>query len=179
MKKIKILLPLIVIVALLLTTVPMSAASTQTPVSATEYVCLKTPGKTWMEGDILHVRGQINENVVVANGQVWGINYATIDYNVNTKTGQIVVTAKAEFVPLEADGGYIGTGFFRFFGPGNKLFIVAGNLRGYGVFTGQSIHLKNVIDIGPTDPAGPGYCAGHGQYFDTDIWDGYILIAGG
>ena len=179
MKKIKILLPLIVAAALLLTTGLVSAASTQTPVSAIEYVCLQAPGVTWMEGDILHVRGQINENVIVSNGQVWGINHATIDYNVNTKTGQIVVTAKADFVPLDADGGYTGTGFFRFFGPGNNPFIVAGNLHGYGALAGQSIHLKNVMPIGPTDPAGPDYCAGHGQYFDTDIWDGYILIAGG
>ena len=176
MKKIRVLLP--VIVALLITTVLVSAASTQTPVSATEYVCLKTPGNMWMEGDILHVRGQINENVIVANGQVWGINHATISYNVNTNTGQIVVTAKADFVPLDADGGYTGTGFFRFFGPGNNPFIVAGNLQGYGVFEGQSIHLKNVLPIGPTDPAGAEYCAGHGQYFDTDLWDGYILISG-
>ena len=115
MKKLKFLLPLFVIVPILLTTVLASAASTQTPVSATEYVCLKAPGDTWMEGDILHVRGQVNENVIVANGQVWGINRATIDYNVNTKTGQIVVTAKADFVPLDTNGGYVGTGFFRFF----------------------------------------------------------------
>ena len=178
MKKIKILLPLILITVLLLTTIPVSAISTQTPISVTEYVCLKTPGKMWMEGDILHARGQINENVVVANGQVWGINTASIDYNVNTKTGQIVVAAKADFVPLGADGGYIGTGFFRFFGPGNNPFIVASNLQGYGAFAGQSIHVKNVMSIGPTDPAGEDYCAGHGQYFDTDLWDGYIQTSG-
>lgn len=154
MKKIKILLPLIVIAALFLAVLPAGATSSKTPISVIEYVCLNTPGTTWMDGGILHVRGQINENVVVTNGQVWGINYATIDYNVNTKTGQIVVNAKANFVPLGADDGYIGTGFFRFFGPGNNLFIVASNLRGYGAFAGQSIHVKNVTPIGPTDPAG-------------------------
>ena len=178
MKKIKILLPLIVITVLLLTVIPGSAASTKTPISVTEYICLNTPGTTWMDGDILHVRGQINENIVVTNEQVWGINTASINYNVNTKTGQIAVTAKADFVPLGADGGYIGTGFFRFFGSGNNPFIVASNLRGYGEFAGQSVHVKNVMSIGPTDPAGEGYCAGHGQYFDTDLWDGYIQTSG-
>lgn len=179
MKKIKLLWPLIMIAALLLTALPASAESTRTPVNATEYVCVKAPGDTWMEGDVLHVRGQINENVVVTNGQVWGINYASIDYSVNLKTGQIVVAvAKADFVPLGVDGGYAGTGFFRFFGPGNKPFIVAGDLQGYGALKGQSIHPKDVIDLGPTDPAGPTYCAGHGQYFDIDIWHGYILTSG-
>lgn len=178
MKKMKVLLPLIVVAALLLAAVPASAGSTQTPVSVTEYVCLKSPGEMWMEGDILHVRGQINENVIVASGQVWGINTASIDYNVNTKTGQIVVNAQADFVPLGADGGYAGAAFFRFFGAGNNPFMVAGVLKGYGAFTGQFIHVKNVMPIGPTDPAGADYCAGHGQYFDTDLWDGYILTTG-
>ena len=178
MKKMKVLLPLIVVAALLLAAVPASAGSTQTPVSVTEYVCLKSPGEMWMEGDILHVRGQINENVIVASGQVWGINTASIDYNVNTKTGQIVVNAQADFVPLGADGGYAGAAFFRFFGSGSNPFIVAGVLKGYGAFTGQFIHVKNVMPIGPTDPAGADYCAGHGQYFDTDLWDGYILTTG-
>lgn len=178
MKKMKVLLPLIVIAALMLTVIPVGATSTKTPISVTEYVCLNTPGATWMEGDILHVRGQVNENVIVANGDVWGINYATIDYNVNTKTGQIVVHAKADFVPLGADGGYAGAAFFRFFGSGSNPFIVAGVLKGYGAFTGQFIHVKNVMPIGPTDPAGADYCAGHGFYFDTDLWDGYILTSG-
>jgi hypothetical protein len=180
MKKIKILLPLIVIAALLLTVIPASAESIRTPVNAIEYVCLNTPGDAWMDGNVYHVRGQVNETVVVANGQVWGINTASIDFNYNLKTGQIVVAvAKADFVPLGADGGYTGTGFFRFFGSGSNPVIGVGVFQGYGALKGQSIHLADMMPLGPTDPAGATYCEGHGQYFDTTLWKGYILTPGG
>ncbi len=179
MKKIKLVLPLIVIAALLLTVIPASAEAIRTPINAIEYVCLNTPGNAWMEGNVYHVRGQINENVVVANGQVWGINTASIDFNYNLKTGQIVVAAKADFVPLSADGGYTGTGFFRFFGAGNNPIIGVSIFQGYGALKEQSIHLADMMPLGPTDPAGVTYCAGHGSYFDTTVWKGYILDAGG
>jgi hypothetical protein len=179
MKKIKILLPLIVIAALLLTVLPASAQSTRTLVNAIEYVCLNTPGNTWLEGNVYHVRGQVNENVVVSNGQVWGINTASIDFDYNLKTGQIVVRAKADFAPFSADGGYSGVGFFRFFGAGNNPIIGVSVFQGYGSFKGQSIHLADMIPLGPTDPAGVTYCASHGSYFDTTLWKGYILDSGG
>jgi hypothetical protein len=179
MKKIKFLLPLIVIAAFLLTVLPASAESTRTPVNAVEYVCLNTPGNAWMEGNVYHVRGQVNENVVVANGQVWGINTASINFDYNLKTGQIVVAAKADFAPLGADGGYNGTGFFRFFGAGNNPIIGVSVFLGYGAFKGQSIHMADMMPLGPANPAGVIYCAGHGSYFDTTLWKGYILDSGG
>ena len=179
MKTVKLLLPLTVIAALLLTVLPASAQSTRTPIQATEYVCLHTPGTAWMEGNVYHVRGQVNENVVVAAGQIWGINTAIINFDYNLKTGQIVVQAKADFVPLGAAGGYAGTGFFRFFGAGNNPIIGVGVFQGYGALQGQSIHLAGMLPLGPTDPMGPSYCAGHGAYFDTTLWKGYVLVAGG
>lgn len=179
MKKTKLVLPLIVIAALLLTVLPASAESTRTPVNAIEYVCLNTPGNAWMEGNVYHVRGQVNENVVVSNGQVWGINTASIDFDYNLKTGQIVVRAAADFVPLGADGGYSGIGFFRFFGAGNNPIIGVAAFQGYGTLKGQSIHLADMVPLGPTDPAGATYCENHGAYFDTTLWAGYILDSGG
>jgi hypothetical protein len=179
MKKIKILLPLLVITALLLTVVPASAESARIPIDAIEYVCLNTPGNAWMEGNVYHVRGQINENVVVADGQVWGINTASIDFDYNLKTGQIVVRGFADFVPTEGGGGYTGIGFFRFFGAGNNPIIGVSVFQGYGAFKGQSMHMADMMPLGPTDPAGTTYCASHGQYFDTTLWSGYILDSGG
>ncbi len=178
MKTTRFLLPLTVIAALVLTVVPASAQATRTPIKATEYVCLNTPGTAWMEGNVYHVRGQVNENVVVSDEQVWGINNATIDFDYNLKTGQIVVQAKADFVPLGAAGGYVGTGFFRFFGAGHNPVIGVSAFQGYGALKGQSIHLAGMLPLGPTDPLGEGYCADHGTYFDTTLWKGYILDSG-
>ncbi len=179
MKTAKFLLPLMVIAALALTVIPASAQATRTPINATEYVCLNTPGRAWMEGNVYHVRGQVNETVVVAEGQIWGSNTAVINFDYNLSTGQIVVQAKADFVPLGADGGYAGTGIFRFFGAGHNPILGVSSFQGYGALKGQSIHLAGMVPLGPTDPAGPGYCAGHGTYFDTTLWKGYILTAGG
>jgi hypothetical protein len=169
----KLLPMLIVITALLLTTVPVSAGTTRTPVNAIEYVCLNTPGQEWMSGNVYHVRGQINENVVVVDGEIWGINTASIDVDFNLKTGQIVARGFADFVPLGAEGGYTGTGAFRFNGSGAKPHNGQASLQGYGEFKGQSIHQE--LDGLPPDPAGDTFCAGHGQYWDTTLWRGYIL----
>lgn len=179
MKTIKLLLPLLVVAALALTALPASAQSTMTPVQATEYVCLNTPGSAWMDGNVYHVRGQVNENVVVSEGQIWGINTAVVNFDYNLQTGQIVVHAQADFVPLGAAGGYAGTGFFRFFGAGHNPIIGVASFQGYGALQSQSIHLAGMLPLGPTDPAGPTYCAGHGAYFDTTLWKGYVLEAGG
>lgn len=168
------LLPiLIVITALLLTTVPVSAETTRTPVNAIEYTCLKTPGQEWVAGNVYHVRGQINENVVVVDGEIWGINTASIDFDFNLKTGQLEARGFADFVPLGADGGYTGTGAFWFNGSGAKPHSGQASLQGYSEFKGQSIHVN--IDGLPPDPAGNAFCAGHGQYWDTSFWSGYIL----
>ena len=179
MKTTRLLSPLMVIAALVLTINPAGAASTRMPVSATEYVCLHTPGNAWMQGNVYHVRNQINENVVVSGAQIWGINTASIDFDYNLKTGQIVVRAAADFVPLGADGGYSGIGFFRFFGAGNNPIIGVAAFQGYGTLKGQSIHLADMVPLGPTDPAGATYCESHGAYFDTTLWAGYILDSGG
>jgi hypothetical protein len=172
MKTKKHLLVLLVIAALLLTTVPVSAATIRTPIDAIEYVCLKMPGQEWVAGNVYHLRGQIHENVVVANGEIWGINTASIEFDYNLKTGQMVARASADFVPLGADGGYSGIGFFRFFGAGARPVFGLASLQGYGDLQGQSIHLD--MDELPPDPsAGSAYCAGHGEYLESVLWDGY------
>lgn len=178
MKQIKVLLPLLVIAALLVTVIPAGADATRTPVNAIEYVCMNTPGTAWMDGNVYHVRGQVNENVVVIQGQVWGINTASISFDYNLKTGQLIIHGKADFVPFGSQGGYEGTGFFRLMGSGNNPVIGISVFAGYGDLQGQSIHLADMVALGPTDLAGVTYCDGHGAYFDTTLWDGYIVHSG-
>lgn len=179
MNKIKTLFLVMLTAALLLAAAPASAESMRTPVDAVEYVCMQAPGDMWMDGNVFHVRGRVNENVVVANGQVWGINTASIDFDYNLKTGQLVVRGRADFVPLGVEGGYAGMGFFRMFGSGNNPVIGVSVFQGYGSLDGQSIHMADMVPLGPTDPTGADYCEGHGAYFDTTVWKGTILRVGG
>ena len=176
MKTNKLLLVVTVITALLLTTMPVSAGTSRTPISAIEYVCLKTPGQEWVSGNVYHLRGEVHENVVAADGEIWGVNTASIDLDYNLATGQLVARGFADFGPVGADGGFTGTGFFRFFGAGARPVIGRGSLQGYGEFKGQSIHLD--MDGLPPDPAGDAYCAGHGIYIDTTLWEGYFQNSG-
>lgn len=177
MKTNKLLLVATVITALLLTAIPVSAGTSRTPINAIEYVCLKTLGQEWVSGNVYHLRGEIHENVVVADGEIWGINTASIDLDYNLVTGQLVARGFADFVPVGADGGFTGTGFFRFFGAGAQPVIGLGSLQGYGEFKGQSINLD--MDGLPLDSAGDTYCAGHGAYIDTTLWEGYIQNSDG
>lgn len=170
-------LALFVIAALLFAAMPVSAATTRTPIHAIEYVCLKTPGQEWVSGNVYHLRGEVHENVVVAGGEVWGVNTASIDLDYNLKKGQLVARGFADFVPLGTDGGYTGTGFFRFFGSGARPVIGLASLQGYGELQGSSVHLD--MDGLPWDLAGDAYCAGHGVYIDTTQWEGYLQGAGG
>lgn len=179
MNKIKTLFLVMLTAALLLAAAPASAESMRTPVDAVEYVCMQAPGDMWMDGNVFHVRGRVNENVVVANGQVWGINTASIDFDYNLKTGQLIVRGRADFVPLGVEGGYAGMGFFRMFGSGNNPVIGVSVFQGYGSLDGQSIHMADMVPLGPTDPTGADYCEGHGAYFDTTVWKGTILRVGG
>lgn len=172
MKTKKHILALLVLAVLLLGTMPVSAATTHTPIDAIEYVCLKTPGQEWVTGNVYHLRGQIHENVVVADGKIWGINTASIEFDYNLKTGQLVARAFADFVPFGAEGGFSGIGFFRFFGAGARPVFGLASLQGYGDLQGQSIHLD--MDALPPDPdAGSAYCAGHGEYLESTLWGGY------
>ncbi|MGE5463285.1 MAG: hypothetical protein ACM3PS_08015 [Syntrophothermus sp.] len=175
MKRKMIFLLLVVTALLLFSTVPAGAEAGRTPVNAVEYVCMNTPGSVWMEGNVYHVRGQVNENVVMMDGQVWGVNTASINFDYNLKTGQLVIHGRADFVPLGVQGGYAGVGFFRVMGAGSQPMIGISVFQGYGDLAGQSVHLADMVTLGPTDPNGNAYCAGHGQYFDTTLWNGYIL----
>lgn len=171
-------LVLFVIVALPFATVPVSAATTRTPINAVEYVCLKTPGQEWVSGNVYHLRGQIHENVVVAGGVIWGINTASIDLDLNLNTGQLVARGFPTFVPLGADGGYTGTGTFRFSGAGANPTLMRASLQGHGALKGQSLHLD--MSEHSLDPvAGGAFCAGHGEYLESSLWGGYLQDAGG
>lgn len=153
-------------------TMPVSAKTVRTSIEAVEYVCTKMPGDTWMSGNILHVRGQVNENVVVVNGEIWGINTAVLSYDLNLHTGQIVGRAHASFVPLGADGGYSGTGVFRFQDFGATMAMGRAVLQGYGELKGHTMHQD--LEALPPDPVtGTAFCEGHGQYFSTTLWKGY------
>lgn len=169
----KALLLCLVITALPLAAGPVGADVSRTPVQALEYTCVKSPGEIWQSGNVLHVRGQLNENVVVAGDAIWGINTAVLNYNLNLHTGQIVGNASADFVPLGASGGYAGTGEFRFEDFGMTTAFGMGNLQGYGEFKGQLMR-QDLAALPPDPLAGSAYCEGHGEYFSTTQWDGYF-----
>ena len=171
----KLLLMLSVITVLLLTSVPVSAKATRTSISITEYVCMNTPGQEWVAGNVYHLRGQIHENVMVVEGEIWAINTAKIDLDFNLATGQLVGRGYADIMPVGANGGYTGVGAFRFYGAGAKPLIGAGSLQGYGDLKGQFLSLDLLGESLPPDPVGDAYCAGHGDYFSTSFWSGYIL----
>jgi hypothetical protein len=164
--------------ALLLSSIPVNAATSRTPIGAVEFVCMNTPGQEWISGNVYHLRGQIHENVVVVDSAVWGTNRASIDLDFNLKTGQLVARGYPTFVPTGADGGFSGTGTFRFDGAGANPTLMRAALQGFGDFKGQSLHLD--LSPAPFDPkAGGDFCSGHGDYLESSVWGGYLQVAGG
>jgi hypothetical protein len=125
----------------------------------------------WASGNVLHVRGQVNENVVFyANGTFWGTNTAVINYDLHLNTGQITATAWPDFVPDGADGGYAGIGAIRF--EGSTTLFVTGSMPGYGEFQGQLMRLD--LTSLPESPGDREYCESPEAYFGTTLWEGYI-----
>lgn len=169
----KVLLIGLLIVMLLLPTGLASARVERIPVNAIEYTCMKTPGETWQSGNVLHVRGQVNENVVVyPDGTPWGLLTAVISYDLHLRTGQITATAWPDFAPDGAGGGYAGVAAIRIEDFGATTAFAKGTLPGYGEFQGQLMRLDlSGLPEGPGDAA---YCEGHGSYFGTTLWEGYI-----
>lgn len=162
---------------LLLNVVPARAEASQTPEEITEYVCMNTPGEDWMNGNVLHLRGQIHENVMVIDGTIWGINTASIDLDWNLETGQATVRGSADVARLGVNGGYAGVGAFRLYGRGPRPLIGNWAAQGYGDLQGQFLRMDVVGESLPPDPMGEAYCDGHGEYFSTTFWSGYILTA--
>jgi hypothetical protein len=177
MKGIKLSLLFFVTSVPLLIIVPVHAAASQTPLEITEYVCMNTPGEEWMDGNVYHLRGQIHENVWVVNGTIWGINTASIDLDWNQKTGQVTIRGFADVARQGVNGGYTGVGAFRFYGGGPRPLIGNSAARGYGDLQGQFLRMDVVGESLPPDSTGEAYCDGHGEYFSTTFWSGYILTA--
>jgi hypothetical protein len=174
MKRMKLFLVLTGIAALLLATMPASAKTSRTPLDITEYVCMNTPGKEWVGGNVYHLRGQIHKAVEVVNGEVWGFTTATLDLDWNLKTGQVTVWGFADLMPTGVDGGYAGAGAFRFYGSGPNSFMGNWAAQGYGDLKGQFLRMDAVgEDFLPVQ--GAAYCEGRGEYFSTTLWSGYIL----
>lgn len=172
-------LALVVMTAMLLTSIPVSAATSRTPISAIEHVCLNTAGEEWISGNVYHLRGQIHENVVVVDGTIWGVNRATIDLDLNLLTGQLVARGYPTFVPEGATGGFSGTGAFRFSGAGANPTLMRAVLNGFGEFEGQSLHLAPTPDDPLDATAGSAVCTGHGEYLESAVWGGRLQVAGG
>ena len=175
MKSIKPLLILIVTSALLLIVVPARAQATQTPLQITEYVCMNTPGEVWQGGNLLHLRGDIRENVMVVDGEIWGINTAILNVDWNLKTGQATANAFADVALSDVNGGYAGAGAFRLFGKGPNPLISNWVGNGYGEVKGRFLRME-VAGAG-LSAEGPAFCEGHGKYDSTTYWTGYILTA--
>ena len=175
MKTVRGSLVLIVITALLVSVMPASASTSRTPIELVEYVCMNTPGEAWTEGNVSHLRGQIHKAIEVVNGEIWGINTASLDIDWNLKTGQLTARGFADLVPNGVNGGYAGVGAFRFYGSGPMPIMGTWAAQGYGDLKGQFLRLDLVGESLPPDPVGEVYCEGYGTYFSTSYWSGYIL----
>jgi hypothetical protein len=104
-----------------------------------------------------------------------GINTASIDLDWNLKTGQVTVRGFADLVATGVNGGYAGAGAFRFYGSGPKPIMGSWAAQGYGDLKGQFLRMDVVGESLPPNPVGEAYCEGHGTYFSTTFWSGYIL----
>lgn len=112
MKTCRISVILLLVVVLILPMVTASAKvtkidyqGTECPIKAWEFT--EPP---WMTGNIQHMRGVKLELRLAANNEYLdGINYVTMDSEVNTLTGEVHAYGTARLVPDK----YIGTGYYE------------------------------------------------------------------
>ena len=166
----------VVIAAVLLLSMVFSASArtTRTEFTVYEYVCMTDPGKVWMEGDILHIRGIKHTNVDISDTpQVNGLNTTTADGDINLKTGYAAIRGTFNIQPEEVQGTWEGT--WTFIGnPGIARGRAVG--KGTGELSGKTIFLE-LLDT-PYNPDTEAICEGIGDpESNTDI-RGYILEPG-
>jgi hypothetical protein len=175
-RSISILLAVVLAAALLLGfALQANARTIRTDVGAYEYVCLTDPGSSWVEGDVLHIRGIQHTNVDVSDvAELNGLNTTIASGDINLKTGYAAIRGTMSFQPQGLQGTWEGTWTFTGNPGGARGRAVA---HGTGVLAGKSLFL-DLYDA-PYDPVGTAEaCAGIGEpESNTDI-QGYILDPG-
>lgn len=178
MKRQPILILAIVIAALLLTGYAGQASegSTRTDFYVTEYLCGVGIEKTWIEGNVMHIRGYEHINVDVSTTpEVNGLNTTLADADINLKTGYANIRGTFDIQPEGTDGTWIGTWVFNGT-PGSSGYVRAVG-RGTGELTGKSIFFK-VYDAPPDPATNAALCAGIGEPEGVEYIEGYILETG-
>ena len=178
MKKFKtISLAVAITIALLLSMVMVAGAkTTRTYLTSYEYDCLVDPGKVWMEGNILHIRGRVHINVDVSDTPEFnGINTTFADADINMKTGYAEIRGTLSFQPEGIAGTWEGSWTWN----GNKGVGFGRTVaHGTGALTGKSLFLK-MYDA-PYDPeATTAMCSGIGEPEGNIYAEGYILDPAG
>lgn len=177
MKRIKTILPAVLIsIALLVSvTFAVSAQTTRTYINSVEYDCLTDLGEVWMDGNILHIRGREHVNVDVSDTpELNGINTTVADAEINMATGFVEIRGTFHFQPEGIQGAWEGSWIFI----GNKGVLNTRSVaHGTGALAGKSLFL-HMYDV-PYDPITEEMCAGIGAPEGTMYTEGYILDPAG
>lgn len=161
------------------TTFIANAQANRTYFTAVEYDCFVGIGiEPWMEGNVMHMRSVLHENVDVSDMPEFnGLNTTLADGEFNMKTGGAVIRGTLSFQPHNIAGTWEGTWIFT----GNKGHGVAQAVaQGTGALSGKTLFLK-LFDAEPDDPRYenlPEMCAGIGEPESIILVEGYILDSG-
>ena len=151
MKRTQMLVPLsLVLVGILILAAPAAAKSTKTAYDFYEVVCLETPGIPWQAGSTLHIRGQVNQNVLYdAEANIIGSNTVIANVNINLQTGrqQLFGTFSSILLP-ESETGTFDGGWHATAWPDGSF---RGKAVGQG--TGENRGKKARFDLNNVDPS--------------------------
>ncbi len=149
------------------------AQATRVDFKVTEYVCGIEMEDSWIEGNVLHIRGYKHVNVdLSSSAEVNGLNTTFADADINLKTGIGNIRGTFSNQPEGFDGTWEGTWVFNGT-PG--VGFARGVGRGTGVFEGKLIFMK-VYDTEPDPATNAAMCAGIGEPEGKAIIEGYILV---
>ena len=130
-----------------LTVAPAAAEATSTPFSAYEATCNIVPGDVTVTGNMLHIRGQINTNQVIATEVTQtGTNTVVVNVNLNLNNGSGAAYGTFSLDPDAISGTWQGS-----FSGHISDFVFTGKAVGHG--TGDLSGQKVMVDIEDIDPA--------------------------
>lgn len=178
-KKLRLLMIMVTCVALLFLAVPAYGNHPHTNVSGLECVYVIDPGQTEITGQVIHIKGQVNQNRFYSDDQATlpdGTNTAVLDITLNLQSGMAVwKSTSAVFQPDGVQGTFTGNG-----GGWLKMdpatFAVLDS-KGRGVFHGtgelEGLTLKQDLYAGDITQ-----CPWAPNLFDATYWQGFIVPPG-
>lgn len=100
-----------VVMLILIVAIAVPAHAQATKIEYESYNCpigaWGEPERFWVSDGVVHARGVTTQlEVVAGNEYVDGINYVVMNYDVNTKTGNVHVYGTAKWVPYAYPDGY-------------------------------------------------------------------------